>query len=65
MKSRPGALKRREKLDRGERDRFTKNMAQMATTTSQTGGTSEKWAALRGFISQTLEKRPEVAAVKS
>ena len=65
MKSRPGALKRREKLDRGERDRFTKNMAQLATTTSQTGDTSDKWAALRGFISQTLEKRPDVQDVKS
>jgi hypothetical protein len=59
LKSRPGALKRREKLDKGERDRFTKNMAQLATTTSQAGDPSNKWAALRGFISQTLEKRPD------
>lgn len=65
MKSRPGALKRREKLDKGERDRFTKNMAQMATTKSQTGDTSDKWAALRVFISQTLETRPDVQNVKS
>lgn len=65
MKSRPGALKRREKLDKGERDRFTKNMAQMATTQSQTGGTSDKWAALRGFISQTLETRQDVQRVTS
>jgi Ribosome biogenesis protein SLX9 len=57
LKSRPGALKRREKLDKGERDRFTKNMAQLATTTSQAGDPSNKWATLRGFISQTLEKR--------
>ena len=65
MKSRPGALKRREKLDKGERDRFTKNMAQMATTKSQTGDTSDKWAALRVFVSQTLETRPDVQNVKS
>ena len=59
MKSRPGALKRRERLDRGERDRFSKNMAQMATTNPKAGDTN-KWAALRGFISQTLEKRADV-----
>ncbi|OAG41013.1 hypothetical protein AYO21_04855 [Fonsecaea monophora] len=81
MKSRPGALKRREKLDKGERDRFAKNMAQLAAPRPATGGaanpsgnaaggvggttasipsTSERWAALRGFISQTLETKPEL-----
>ncbi|OAP62394.1 hypothetical protein AYL99_04597 [Fonsecaea erecta] len=78
MKSRPGALKRREKLDKGERDRFAKNMAQLAAPKPISGGaaeaagsgvggqdtttaipsTSERWAVLRGFISQTLETRP-------
>lgn len=65
MKSRPGALKRREKLDKGERDRFTKNLTQIAATASQAGDTSDKSAALRGFISQTLEKRPGIQVVKS
>lgn len=76
MKSRPGAMKRREKVDQGERERFAKNMAQMTvstasaskTSTDQTGGvatSSQKWAALRGFISQTLEQKPEMKAVKS
>ena len=86
MKSRPGAMKRRENLDRGERDRFAKNMAQLAAPKSvsaptkepiqQDGShlatkspaipsTSERWAALRGFISQTLETKPELTKVKS
>jgi len=76
MKSRPGAMKRRERLDKGERDRFAKNMAQMAVTqstgpaarTTDTKPTSssfsERMAALRGFISQTLEQKPESKAVK-
>ena len=65
MKSRPGALKRREKLDKGERDRFSMNMAQMATTNSQEDDTTKKWAALRGFISQTLEKRQDTKKTKT
>ncbi|KAJ9628137.1 hypothetical protein H2204_009539 [Knufia peltigerae] len=82
MKSRPGAMKRREKLDKGERDRFAKNMAQLAAsrsasdpekeiadvnTVSQASvpSTSDRWAALRGFISQTLETKPELSNLKS
>ncbi|KIV77974.1 hypothetical protein PV11_09746 [Exophiala sideris] len=77
MKSKPGALKRREKLDKGERDRFAKNMAQLAaprkvdgvdkenkgdgkSVTRAVPSTTERWAALRGFISQTLETKPEL-----
>ncbi|KAK5943622.1 hypothetical protein PMZ80_004630 [Knufia obscura] len=65
MKSRPGAMKRKQKLDNNERDRFAKNLAQMAAPGATSGPTSsaEKLKALRGFISQTLEKRPEVAGV--
>ena len=76
MKSRPGAMKRREKIDQGERERFAKNMAQMAVPTNRpiegaidqmngTTSTSQRWAALRGFISQTLEQKPEMQSVKS
>ena len=71
VKTKPGALKRREKLDKSERDRFANNMAQMVATGGhgdQRGSAnpsdryirSEKWATLRGFISQTLEKRSDV-----
>lgn len=63
IKSRPGAMKRREKLDKGERDRFAKNLAQMAANTptttdkSQPPNPGDRWKALRGFISQTMEKK--------
>ncbi|KAI1614117.1 ribosome biogenesis protein SLX9-domain-containing protein [Exophiala viscosa] len=82
MKSKPGALKRREKLDKGERDRFAKNMAQLAAPRPAGGAdkenegdakgvgtavpsTTERWAALRGFISQTLETKPELRSTKT
>lgn len=71
LKHRPGAMKRKEKLEHLERDRFMKNMAQMAametTTVPPTTGSevniesnsnSNRWAALRGFISQTMEHQP-------
>jgi hypothetical protein len=77
IKHRPGALKRKEKLDRLERDRFAKNMAQMAvgletketapgsndqpaeTASTENSATSNRWAALRSFISQTMDQNPE------
>lgn len=71
LKSRPGATKRREKLEKMERERFGKNMAQLSATAetapvmegqphaAAAAATSNKWAALRGFISQTLEQKPE------
>ncbi|KAF3483765.1 uncharacterized protein GIQ15_03089 [Arthroderma uncinatum] len=88
LKHRPGAMKRKEKLDRIERDRFAKNMGQLAagikadmdttadTSTgmqavngvnASTGGesTSARWAALRSFISQTMDQNPEFKGVKS
>lgn len=81
LKSKPGAMKRREKLDKSERDRFAKNMAQLAPSTAKESdgvnipktpqsnqpapSTSQRWAALRGFISQTLETKPELAAMKT
>ncbi|EFE37610.1 conserved hypothetical protein [Trichophyton verrucosum HKI 0517] len=92
LKHRPGATKRKEKLDRMERDRFAKNMGQLAagiktTDTDNTamdaqpsvesgvdasaaaGGdsssTSARWAALRSFISQTMDQNPEFKGVKS
>ncbi|KAL6237185.1 hypothetical protein BDW75DRAFT_204885 [Aspergillus navahoensis] len=67
LKHRPGAQKRKEKLEKLERERFAKNMAQMssisrmATPNSQPAAAksvSNRWAALRGFISQTMEQQP-------
>lgn len=62
LKSKPGAMKRRQKLDNDERDRFAKNMAQMnvASGTGSAVSSADKFKALRGFIAQTLEKRPGV-----
>ncbi|KZF26766.1 hypothetical protein L228DRAFT_235790 [Xylona heveae TC161] len=75
LKSRPGAMKRKDKLEKMEMERFARNMAQMvesrpnqpssndaassvqAAPTPST--TSDRWAALRGFISQTMEQKPE------
>jgi hypothetical protein len=66
MKSRPGAMKTREKLEKMEKERFMKNMAQLAAGGAGTMGeeeqkvaTSNRWAALRGFISQTMEQKEE------
>lgn len=99
LKSRPGALKRKEKLVKGEMERFGRSLAQLAnistaaapgTTTpaaaaaasggsgsgnsgqekmdtegetqtatrAQPAATSGRWAALRGFISATMEQNP-------
>jgi Ribosome biogenesis protein SLX9 len=78
LRSRPGALKRKQKLDNDERARFARNMAQMANVKETTGtpdeadggaqrasssnGVSCRWAALRSFIAQTLEKRDDFRA---
>jgi Ribosome biogenesis protein SLX9 len=66
LRSRPGALKRKAKVERGERERFNKNLAQMVGVAGENGAgaaspaaTSTRWAALRGFVSQTLERKEE------
>ncbi|KAH6854126.1 ribosome biogenesis protein SLX9-domain-containing protein [Chaetomium sp. MPI-CAGE-AT-0009] len=89
LKSRPGALKRKERLVKGEMERFGRNLAQLATISTPAAGTastaaggsagqekmdtegetqtaaaaqpaatSGRWAALRGFISATMEQNP-------
>jgi hypothetical protein len=82
LKSRPGAMKRKEKLEKMERERFGKNMAQLTALQAQAQqgaavgpvdqqmkdgdaktaaptATSSRWAALRGFIGQTMEQKSE------
>ena len=75
VRTRPGAQKRREKLEKMERERFGKNMAQLTTAVpavapaaeapaAEAGAaapapTASRWEALRGFISQTMEQKPE------
>lgn len=90
LKTRPGALKRKEKIVRGEMERFGVSLAQLAGVAAAAGtgagtgtggaekmdadmggkqgmgvgtqtqgqGTSSRWAALRGFISATMEQNP-------
>ena len=65
-------MRKKEKLEKQEMERFSKNMAQMANTTgpehdhaakdgmqeaSKAGGNASlRWAALRGFIQSTLDR---------
>ncbi|KAL8730994.1 MAG: hypothetical protein Q9181_004459 [Wetmoreana brouardii] len=73
LKSQPGAMKKRDKIIRIEKERFNQNMAQLAAmrrsgadgdgATDGTGaitdpGTGSGWATLRSFIQQTMEVRP-------
>ena len=96
LKSRPGALKRKERVVKGEMERFGRSLAQLAMIppapaagagaeeAEESGGTevekqdgnepakggqqqhqqqqqsatSNRWAALRGFISATMEQNP-------
>ncbi|KXG54218.1 uncharacterized protein PGRI_073620 [Penicillium griseofulvum] len=68
LKHKPGAMKRREKLEKLERDRFNKNLTEMSNITSapaangeastQSNPTAGRWSALRNFISQTMEQQP-------
>ncbi|OJD09804.1 hypothetical protein AJ78_08916, partial [Emergomyces pasteurianus Ep9510] len=97
LKHKPGAMKRKETLDRRERERFARNLAQMAAVASSSSSSSyssssttaggrsagkdnasvevtqtqapvpgpvdntpmsNRWAALRNFISQTMDQNP-------
>lgn len=62
MKSRPGAMKRKEKVVKTECERFGKNLAIMQAG-NVAGGDAGKgpssWAALRGFIAGTMEQKEE------
>ncbi|KAK3393437.1 ribosome biogenesis protein SLX9-domain-containing protein [Podospora didyma] len=90
LRSRPGALKRKEKVVKGEMERFGRSLAQLTSVTEApakgadssammdtapvAGGehtqnrapaapaTANRWAALRGFISATMEQNPAFKA---
>ncbi|KAK4454558.1 ribosome biogenesis protein SLX9-domain-containing protein [Podospora aff. communis PSN243] len=86
LKSRPGALKRKEKVVKGEMERFGRSLAQLAMVKGETPAvvaeekeegmemekgeegkktvTANRWAALRGFISSTMEQNPAFLAKK-
>jgi hypothetical protein len=78
--SRPGALKRKEKVVKGEMERFGESMARLVGAGQgksqgkrsgetdvdrmeepkkvQATSTESRWAALRGYISMTMEQNP-------
>ncbi|SPN96621.1 uncharacterized protein DNG_00142 [Cephalotrichum gorgonifer] len=73
MSSRPGALKRKERVVKGEMERFGESMARLVGGGGAEGGlgggekgrdaagansTGNRWAALRGYISATMEQNP-------
>jgi carbon monoxide dehydrogenase subunit G len=64
LKSRPGAMKKKEKLEKLEKERFNMNLAQMATSSaasSAAGGipSVDRWAALKNHVKNTAEIKPE------
>lgn len=81
LRSKKGALKRKEQVVKGEMERFGVSMAQLAgtnqakthahapsakasdgsNTTTNAAGVSNRWAALRGYISSTMEQNPAFA----
>ena len=68
LKSRPGAMKRKEKLEKTERERFGMNLARMVgSTQAQAYGSNNsvvgsRWAALKTFVESTAERKAEFAA---
>ena len=64
LKSRPGAMKKKEKLQKAEQERFNKNLAQMIGGSVGIGpGTStsiaDRWAALKSHVQSSTERKPE------
>lgn len=61
LKSNRGRAKRKAKLEGSEMERFGKNLAEMSkpVVAAQGGAAAgDRWAALRGFIGQTMERNP-------
>ncbi|KAL5119770.1 hypothetical protein ACEQ8H_002376 [Pleosporales sp. CAS-2024a] len=64
LKSRPGAMKRKEKLEKMEKERFNQNLVQLASATSN-GAIQDRWAALKSHVQSTMEVRPEFSKVQN
>ena len=58
MKSRPGALKRKEKLEKLEMERFNQNLVQLASGTAGAAA-QDRWAALKSHVQSSMEIKPE------
>ena len=77
LKTKRGALKKKEMVVKGEMERFGASMAKLTETPAQQTeakdtamtteaqaaqpATSDRWAALRGYISTTMEQNPAFA----
>ena len=66
LKSRPGALKKKEKLITMEKETFNKNMARMIQHDDMDDkteyDTGKRWAAIRGSIQRTMDRQLDSAA---
>ncbi|RYN53856.1 hypothetical protein AA0114_g4203 [Alternaria tenuissima] len=65
MKRKKGAKKRKEKLDKLEKERFNANLAQLVRGTGNaTPGADvvqDRWAALKSHVQSNMETKPEFA----
>lgn len=64
LKSRPGAMKKKAKLEKIEKDRFNKNLSQLAGSSASAGpntSIADRWAALKSHVQSTMERKPEFA----
>ena len=59
MKSRPGAMKRKERLERMERERFNANLVEMSKVTGSESAVADRWAALKNHVQSTAAKKAE------
>jgi hypothetical protein len=64
MKSRPGAMKRKAKLEKIEKERFNQNLVQLASSTKG-GVIQDRWAALKSHVQSTTEVKPEFLKAQS
>ena len=74
LKHKPGAQKRKQQIEKTERDRFARNMAQLSGVDSagytnsesnaEQASTFSRWTALRSFVSQTMEQQAVFKANK-
>ncbi|KAF1831315.1 hypothetical protein BDW02DRAFT_600921 [Decorospora gaudefroyi] len=61
MKPTRGALKRKEKLQKVERERFNANLVQLASGTQAGAAVQDRWALLKSHVQSNMEVKPEFA----
>jgi len=59
MKSRPGAMKRKEKVEKMERERFNANLVEMSKGAGGQSAVAERWEALKRHVQQTAARKGE------